>query len=37
MDTWFAALDCGDENMWKNAEQQTLPSYKRAKQPPPAG
>ncbi len=29
MDQWFARLDCGDENLWKNAEQQTLPSYRR--------
>lgn len=27
MDAWFSNLGCGDENMWKNAKQQVLPSY----------
>ena len=33
MDDWFTRLDCGDENMWRNAEQENLPSYRRAMAP----
>lgn len=29
MDTWFAALGCGDYDLWKNAKQKVLPSYQR--------
>ena len=29
MDEWFTSLDCGDEDLWKNAEQKNLPSYRR--------
>jgi arylsulfatase A-like enzyme len=27
MDAWFANLDCGDEDLWKSAKQEVLPSY----------
>lgn len=29
LDEWFTALGCGDPDMWKHAEQQVLPSYRR--------
>jgi arylsulfatase A-like enzyme len=29
IDQWFTRLECGDENLWKNAEQKILPSYQR--------
>jgi arylsulfatase A-like enzyme len=36
MDGWFAALDCADRDLWKNAKQKTLPSYRRVTAPPAA-
>jgi len=33
MDDWFTSLDCGNEDIWKNAEQENLPSYRRATTP----
>ena len=34
MDQWFTRLGCGDENLWKNAEQPTLPSYRPVTEQP---
>ena len=29
LDAWFSGLACGDQDMWKDAKQKVLPSYRR--------
>jgi arylsulfatase A-like enzyme len=36
LNAWFGALGCEDRDVWKNARQKTLPSYRRVTNTPPA-
>jgi hypothetical protein len=36
LNAWFGALGCEDRDLWKNARQKTLPSYRRVTNTPPA-